>query len=317
MKKILLVFAVLIALSFSANAQQDARYTQYMFNKLAFNPGYAGTADGLSLSGLYRIQWVNIDGAPTSFTLSGHTPLGAAKKIGVGAFLEHDQIGVHKETSIFLSYSYKFAIGDRSKLSVGVNGGAAFLNSDFQSIMANGGNEWIDLTVDGAFMENVNKVLPNFGVGLYYYTPNKYYVGLSAPFLLENSLGGPRKVAKQARHYYLTGGFVMPLGDNLKLKPSMLVKMVPNRAPIQFDANVMFLIKDALWLGTSFRIDDQINSESLDFIAAFQMKNGMRIGYAYDLTLSDLSSYTSGSHEIMLGYDFLGKDKRIVTPRYF
>ena len=314
MRRLLLVFVLLVAVSIGANAQQDARYTQYMFNKLVFNPGYAGTGEGLSLSGLARIQWVNIDGAPTSFSLSGHTPLGQGKKVGVGAFLEHDRIGVHQETSLFLNYAYKLMLGERNILSLGVNGGLSYLTSDFQSLAD---TEIIQLSADPSFQTNVSKILPNFGVGAYFYQPNKYYLGLSAPFLLTNNLESVSRIAHQYRHYYLTGGMVVPMGSSLKLKPSFLVKAVPGNAPIQFDANLMFLIKEALWLGLSYRIDDQINSESLDFIASFQMKNGLRIGYAYDLTLSELSNYTSGSHEIMLGYDVRGKSKRIITPRYF
>ena len=178
-------------------------------------------------------------------------------------------------------------------------------------------------------VRRLSRLLPNFGLGLYFYNPQKYYVGLFAPQLLNNNLRdetqGIDAVAHQYRQYNFMAGAVF--GEELKLRPSVLLKAIPSNAPLQLDASLLFLFKETLWLGASYRtalgnknVDNQtqiIDTESIDAIVAFQLKNGLKIGYAYDLTLSQLSKYTSGSHEIMLGYDMRPKGVRYHTPRYF
>lgn len=298
-----------------AYAQQDARYTHYMFNQLVLNPGYAGSAETTSLLGLYRTQWVGLDGSPQTIALSGHTALGAGKKIGLGGHVEYDEIGVHQRFSAFGSYAYKLPMGP-GKLGLGVQAGALFLQSNWSRIRTSQ-----DGAPDPRLSEDVNRVLPNFGIGAHFYTKN-YYLGVSIPHLLNNRLDGNNdadvaKLARQFRHYNFTGGLIFPLGNSLKLKPSFLVKAVPGNAPTQVDLNVSALIREILWLGSSFRFDQSPTPESLNFIAGVQLKQGMRISYAYDLTLSDLRRKHDGSHEIILGYDFPSKSKRIITPRYF
>ncbi len=321
MKKIVLAFALVAFTGIGAQAQQLARYSQYMFNQLVLNPGYTGSSEGLSITAIGRMQWVNIKGAPNTVSLSAHSPLGADKKAGIGGFLEYDEIGVHRKSSIFASYAYKFILGE-SRFSIGLNGGLSMLQSNYTQAT---GNELIDIGIDPAFAQDITRLMPNFGVGMYWYRPNRFYVGLSAPQLLENRLdengdANLEKVAHQYRHYIATAGLIVGR-SNFRVRPSILVKAVPTYAPIQTDVSLMFLIKDAIWFGGSYRTafggGKSFESESLDFIAAFQLKNGLKIGYAYDLTLSQLSNYTTGSHEIMLGYDFKGKGVRYHTPRYF
>lgn len=321
MKKIVLAFALFALAGISAQAQQLPRYSQYMFNQLTFNPAYTGSADGLSITALGRVQWVNIKGAPNTVSLSAHSPLGIDRKAGIGGFLEYDEIGVHRRSNLFLSYAYKFILGE-SRFSIGLNGGVSMLQSNYTQAT---GNELINLGIDPAFAQDENRLMPNFGIGLYWYRPNRFYVGLSAPQLLENRLsesGGTdlEKIAHQYRHYMATAGLIFGNSD-FRIRPSVLVKTVPTHAPVQADASLMFLIKDTFWFGGSYRTafggEQSFESESLDFIAAFQLKNGIKIGYAYDLTLSQLSNYTSGSHEVMIGYDFKQKGARFITPRYF
>jgi type IX secretion system PorP/SprF family membrane protein len=321
MKKIVLAFALFAWASIGVQAQQLPRYSQYMFNQLTFNPAYTGTTEGLSITALGRMQWVNIKGAPTTVSLAAHSPLGVDKKAGVGGFLEYDEIGVHRRSNLFLSYAYKFILGE-SRFSIGLNGGITMLQSNYTQAT---GNELINLGIDPAFAQDESRLMPNFGLGIYWYRPNRFYVGLSAPQLLENRLtanGGTdlEKVAHQYRHYMATAGLIIGRSD-FRVRPSILVKAVPTNAPIQTDASLMFLIKDTFWFGGSYRSafggDKSFESESVDAIIAFQLKNGLKIGYAYDFTLSELNNYTSGSHEIMLGYDFRGKGVRYHTPRYF
>lgn len=323
MKKLLLALLVLTTFGLQVKAQQDARYTKFIFNKLVYNPAYAGSSDGLNATLLTRSQWgfitPDIPGAPRGGTLSVHTPLGQAKKIGVGGWLEYDQIGVHDRISASADYSYSFILGE-SRLSLGIQAGVLYMRTNFDKLE---GNEALNPLIDPAFIGMTgieSKLMPNFGLGLYYYKPNKFYVGASVPHLIDNTYG-PTKLAHQYRHYNFMGGLVFPLGESLKIKPSALVKLVPKNAPVQVDANLMFLIKDAFWIGATYRAAinnfSMVESESIDGIIAFQVK-GIRIGYAYDYTLSSLNLYNNGSHELMLGYDIGGgKGPRIRTPRYF
>lgn len=330
MKKIALLCLIIIAaVSNMAHAQQDARYTMYTFNKLPYNPAYAGSKDGLSALLIARTQWVGIEGAPKGGAFSLHTALGSGQKIGLGGHLEYDQIGVHQRVSAFVDYAYRFNMGE-SRLALGIQGGGLYQQSDWSKI---DGNEYIDPTDDLAFNNGQSEsiFLPNFGLGIYYSRPGKFFLGASVPHLLNNKLRkdspGIEKIAAQYNHYYLAGGVMFPLGNAIKLQPSVLVKATPSNAPIQLDGTLLFLIKDVLWLGGSYRTaigykQDQttyssFEGESIDAMAIFQLKNGWRIGYAYDYTLSELNKFTKQSHEIMVGYDIPKRQDRIITPRYF
>ncbi len=320
MKRILLLTGLLLAVCINVMAQRDARYTQYMFNQQMLNPGYTGSSEGLSFTGIGRLQWVGIEGSPKSIGISAHSPLGKQKKFGLGAYIAHDKIGVHNQTSAYASYAYKFIIGE-SRLAIGLQGGIDYLRSDFTQVT---GNEEIDITIDNAFADNQRNLLPNFGLGLYFYKPNSYYLGVSAPHLLNNNLrsdNGIETLARQYRHYYAMGGVVIGSND-FKVRPSFLIKTVPTQAPIQLDASLMFLVKEVLWLGASYRTafgnkDPFAQSESIDAIIAFQFPKGLKVGYAYDYTLSKLNNFTSGSHEVMIGLDIKGRTDRFITPRYF
>ncbi len=328
MKKLLLVVVALCFIALDANAQQDARYTQFMFNKLAFNPAYAGSGEGLSITALGRMQWVSqIDGAPNSGSFSLHSPFGVNKQIGAGLNVEYDEIGVHQRLTAMLSYSYNFIVGDNNRLSLGLQGGVQSLSSAYSEVT---GTDGTTLSGDPVFSEDASTLMPNFGLGLYFYKPNRYYLGASVPHLLESDLGSITQIPYWFRHYHFMGGLVVPVADGkLKIKPAFLVKYVPVNAPTQVDANLMFLIADAFWIGATYRAavgngtdvfneNAFVDSESIDAIVVFNVpKTGVRIGYAYDYTLSELQKYNNGSHELMLGLDLSNQGPRIRTPRYF
>lgn len=299
-----------------ATAQQNARYSQYMFNGLLLNPAYAGSTGNANVSAFYRTQWVGLDGSPTSITLSGHGALGDGDQVGVGGFLEYDDIGLHNTWRIFGTYAYHLKIGN-GKLGIGLQAGGSLFNADLSEAQttATPGND------DPVFQNDLSRFLPNFGVGLYYHT-EYFYLGVSVPQLLTNNLKSNESsislVGREYRHYFFTTGVVLELSESFKVIPSALVKMVPVNSPTQVDLNVNLMIKDAFWIGSSIRLSEEVEPESLDFLAGFQLKNGLRIGYAYDLTLTDLADFNSGSHEIGVGFDFGGdSDRRIITPRYF
>jgi len=276
-----------------------------MFNGLILNPAYAGTRNGLSLTTVGRYQWVDIEGAPRTVSLSGHTTI--RDKMGVGLYGEFDKYGANQAIKVFASYAYHLGLTENLKLSLGLQGGITSFQTDYSLINSE--------NLDPVFSTDHSEILPNFGAGLYLFH-EKYYLGFSIPKLLTNKLGSPTKEAKEFRHYLLSGGLILPITDHLKLRPSFLIKSVPSYAPIEADINLGLIIRDVFFIGATYRTQD-----SADILAQIHLNNGFRLGYAYDYTLTVLQAYNKGTHEIMLGYDFGGKDSRkparFVTPRYF
>ncbi len=331
MKKTITFLAFAILIGQFAYAQQEPMFTKYMFNSLIFNPAYAGSKDYLSIGLLHRTQWYEIEGAPHTQTLTAHTPL-RNERVGVGFSLVNDIIGPSKTTGANLIYSYRIPIGN-SKLCIGLQGGLESYRADWSSLN-------LENITDPSFQTNVSKLLPNFGAGLYFYN-RSFYIGASVPHLVEYDLRQEQDLeiyARQVRHYYFMTGLAIPLnGDALIFKPSILVKNVGLDksaskleafknigAPNEFDIDISFLFQETLWLGASFRSafnafgKEKLSSyDSADIWLSYLMKNGFRIGAAYDYPLTELSNVTSGAFEIMLGYEFNFKEKRIVTPRYF
>jgi type IX secretion system PorP/SprF family membrane protein len=319
-----------MALSTSVFGQQDPMFTKYMFNSLTFNPGYAGSHDHMTLNLIHRQQWVGIEGAPITQSFVLHSPL-RNDRVGVGLSVINDNIGAVGTLDVNGSYAYRIPLGKKTKLAVGLQAGVTNWRSDWSKVSRKD-------AIDPVFDDNVNKWLPNFGAGLYLQS-KKYYIGMGCPKLVEYDL---RKAdatttplyAKSYRHYFATAGLALPLGsDNLIFKPSVLVKSAAwfgsfrkdaafNNigAPTEFDIDMSMFFFQTLWVGLAYRSAIELSkssNDSADFWVAYFLKNGMRIGAAYDYTLTDIRKATSGSFEIMLGYEFDYKTKRVVTPRYF
>lgn len=294
-------------------AQQDPMYSQYMFNMLSVNPGYAGSREVLSLTALGRKQWAGIDGAPTTFTFSADMPI-KNKKIGLGVNFVNDKLGIMSNTAVNLMYAYRLRISKKGMLGMGLQGGFNQYQAAYGSVDPSQNSSY---NPDPAFSSNISRFLPNIGAGLWYST-DKFYAGLSVPKLLRNKLddmgGAANDLAYQNRqnlHYFITTGYVFTLSDVLKLKPSALVKIV-HGSPVQLDLNANLWIHDVVGVGLSYRSGD-----SIDAMLEFQINPQLRIGYAYDYTLTKLGQYNSGSHELMIRYEF-GFDKgKILSPRYF
>ena len=289
-------------------AQQDPLYTQYMFNTLAINPGYAGTRDVLSLMVLSRHQWVGFDGAPSTQTFTANSPV-TNKNIGLGLSVMYDKIGPTRQTGMYFDYSFQVKTSKNSRLSFGLKGGGNFYQLDMAELKR------LTPYEDPAYSEpNVSKFLPNFGVGIYFYSKN-FYLGASVPKLLENKLSGDavetHQGGKETRHYYLMTGAVVNISRSVKFKPSMLARLT-SAAPFSLDLNANFLFVDRVWVGAMYRV-----SESFGGIVQFLITPQFRIGYAYDMNTSELQNYNSGTHEIMLNYEFNFKKDRVQNPRYF
>ena len=313
MKKILTLLVCFLG-SYTAFAQQDAQYTQYMFNPLSYNPAYAGSRGGLSLMGLYRYQWAGIEGAPRNINIGVHSPL--ATNMAAGLYLENDVIGIHNSFNLYGSYAYHIPIANDSKLSLGLQAGIQNYTADWSKIDPNDIDDPTDPSIsDNGQLGMQKKLSPNFGLGAYYYA-DKYFVGVSVPHLLKGTLDNLQQLSQREQHYFVSGAYVFSLTEQLDLKPTVLLKAA-NHSPLEADINLSLLVNKAIWIGAGYQTTD-----GMAFNAAYQFKNGLRIGYAYDLTLSKLANYSSGSHEIMLGWDLKrtnndSKDENLLSPRFF
>jgi type IX secretion system PorP/SprF family membrane protein len=325
----------LITLLFSAMvtfAQQDPMFTKYLFNSMIFNPAYAGSRDHMTISAVHRTQWWGINGAPSTQSVTVHSPM-RNEKVGLGLSVVNDKIGPTSQIDAFVAYSYRIPIG-KNKLCIGIQGGGMNWRADFTKL------EYYDSN-DPAFADAKPALIkPNLGAGIYFY--NKYfYVGAGVPRIIEYDLIKNRTdqlpiYAKQTRHYYGAIGGAIPLrGNALIFKPSLLVKSVgldsrfkkdPNfqavGAPNEFNVDLSLLFQETLWIGGSFRSSIEVfqnksSYDSADLWAAYYLTNGLRLGVAYDYTLTKLQKQAGGSFEIMAGYEFDYKTKKTVTPRYF
>ncbi len=307
MKKIttlILVFTLL--LTGFVYGQQDPHYTQYMYNQNILNPAYAGSRGDLSIGLLGRTQWVGIDGAPDTQTLNIHSAIG--NRVGLGLSAIHDQIGPIEETNLSLDFSYTIPVSESSNLAFGLKGSYNFLNIGLLT-----GTTRLDPN-DPLFREDYIDSNPNVGAGAYYYT-DRFYAGLSVPNILENYSytiqNNEVKDVSDKMHFFGTLGYVFDLDDNVKLKPSAMIKMVEG-APISIDLNGSLFINDLFEIGLSWREGD-----SIDALIGVQATPSVRVGYAYDYTLTNLSDFNSGSHEIMLLFDLDFAKKHIKSPRFF
>lgn len=296
---------MLLLLAAPARAQQDPLYSQYMFNTLAFNPGYAGSADVMTVMALSRHQWVGFAGAPTTQTLVAHTPL-PKQNLGLGFTLMSDKIGPYQQTGVFTDIAYRMRTGERSRLALGLKGGFNILQADMASLTS--------VEVDPANRNLQGQFLPNFGFGMFWHS-DRHYVGLSIPKLLSNEINAVTEnvitTAQEARHYFLIAGYVMDLNVDLKFRPSIMFRVVEG-APASLDLNANFLLRERVWFGGMYRWDN-----SIGLLAQYQITDQFRAGYAFDLTTNRLGAYNAGTHELMVNYDLNFSKGRTVTPRYF
>jgi len=316
MKKILLALSLLCSLGYTA--QQDALFSQYMFNPFAINPAYAGSRNSLSGVLLARKQWAGFAGAPTTGTFAVHSPF-KGKNFALGFNAIAEEIGPSINSGAFMTYAYHLRL-PTGKLSFGLRGGI------FSSRLNNNAlrfDNQSDVTNTGGVLKGMT---PNFDFGAYYYT-QKFYLGLSSSHItggtvsLRNNnpipIGGSSQNIEFSinRHYMLATGLAMVINPDFVIKPSILVKYVQG-APLNFDINTSVLLKKDFWIGASFRSNAAFNSQSLVGIFEYNITDFMRIGYAYDFTLGKLRNYNSGSHELFIGLDLNVTKKVSVSTRY-
>lgn len=290
----------------NGNAQQDPHYTQYMYNMNIINPAYAGSKENLSFGLLYRKQWVNIDGAPSTFSFSGSSPIG--KNLGLGLSMISDEIGPVKEQNVYTDLSYTLNLGGEHRLAFGLKAGATFQKIGLHSDIAYS----LPFPDDDAFKQDTNTIYFNAGAGVFYYT-DKYYVAFSVPNMIKSThldYNGV-KYGSEVQHYFLTAGYVFDLNPTLKFKPSAMLKSA-FKAPMSLDLSANFLFNEKFEIGGTYRLQDSFGG-----MVNYAINPSLRIGYAYDSIISDLNVTTHSSHEIILLFDLNFPKKVSRSPRYF
>ena len=284
-------------------AQQDAQFTQYMYNTINVNPAYAGSRGALSIFALHRTQWVGLDGAPVTNAVSINTPINGSN-LGLGVSLINDKIGPTNENTFSADLSYTIPTSETFKLSFGVKGTANLFNLDVTKLNPN------DAT-DPSF-QNYNKFSPNIGAGIYLHS-DKAYLGLSIPNFIQTNRYDDNdvRIFKEKINYYLIGGYVFDLNQDIKFKPAVITKIVEG-APLQIDVSGNFMFSEKFVVGVAYRW-----SAALSGMVGFQVSDGLYIGYGYDRETTNLKNYNSGSHEIFLRYEIFKNINKITSPRFF
>lgn len=299
---------LLISTATSVWAQQDVQYTQFMFNKLYFNPAYAGSKEAFCISAIYRKQWINIPGSPRNMTVNMHAPFWK-QRMGLGLSITNDNIGLTDRWNFSLSYAYRIKLKNESYFNIGLRGSINYMTIRWDQAQT---TQSFDQSVPGAVS---SKVLPNFGAGVFYQARN-WYVGLSMPRLFRNRIdfnnnSNSTLEPELEQHYFMMGGAEFALSKNVKINPNLMFKYVPD-TPFDADINLSFIFFDKILFGVTYRLGD-----SVDAILQWRIVPQFTISVAYDFTLTQLQTYNAGSVEVMLEYCFLSKNKRLHNPRFF
>jgi type IX secretion system PorP/SprF family membrane protein len=305
MKKIISM-CIMGFMAFTAQAQQEPHYTQNQFNSnLLLNPAYAGSdADNTSFGLRYRNQWVQFQGAPTTYSLIGDTRF---KSLGVGGSINFDKIGIERITTADINLSYHVKTSSTGQLAFGMKGGYQSIKADFTQLVN------VDVTDPLYAAGNAKLGYPFIGVGALYYTPN-FYIGASMPRIgFADQPTGRTKYS--AVHNYLYGGLRVKANDDIELRPAILLKY-QSKAPLELDLACDAWYKQRIGVGLGIRTGDAVN---------FMIKgnhNKFYMGYSYDMNISKLRQFNTGSHEIFIGYKIPKKaanndEERNQNGRYF
>ncbi|OIQ21017.1 MAG: hypothetical protein BM557_04450 [Flavobacterium sp. MedPE-SWcel] len=285
--------------------QQEAQYTQYMYNTLTINPAYTGSTGGVDALLLHRSQWIGIDGAPRTQAFTIHAPMWN-EKVGLGLSAVNERIGPTDEFHIDGNFSYTLYLGQQGRLAFGLKAGARSMSIDWSR-----GRYYQE--GDPLLNRNINNnIAAMIGSGVYYYT-DKWYAGVSVPNFIRNDFYDDvqESVVSDRLHYYIIGGYVFDLSESLKFKPAFLGKLVTG-APVTVDASANFMFQEKFVLGASYRWDDSVSA-----LAGFQINDKIFVGYSYDYSTTDLNKYNDGSHEFVLRFQLKPKTARIKSPRFF
>ncbi len=307
--KFILIIVSLIAINSTGYAQQYPVFTQYYFNELVINPAYAGSQVQLSLTAMYRNQWVNFPGSPKTFNVSAHSAL-KKRKMGLGILIDHDEIGSYKNEHIYANYAYKINTA-KATFSMGIQAGINILGANYSDLKLPGGP-----SADPSFGKVLNEVKPNFGAGIYYNRKN-FFLGLSVPFILNNEVAGNLQSLaggiREARYYFLRSGFEFDLNKNIVVNPSILIRAQEGQ-PASMDLNTALIFYDVFSAGVSYRSVDSF----ITFID-LQISEHIHFGYSYDWTTSSVNKFSNGTHEFMINYrhKIASVHKNLECPKYY
>jgi type IX secretion system PorP/SprF family membrane protein len=306
LKRIAKIVLLLFFFSAKSTAQQTPMYAQYMFNMMNINPAYAGSRGTASITGLYRNQWVGIRNAPRTTSLSMDMPVNE-ERIGLGFQLYDDRLGVERTTGFNFSYAFRIRISNAGTLSLGLQGGVLNYRASYTNLTTRQAG-------DPVFAQDLSGFLPAAAAGIFYNSDN-FYAGVSTPALLKTKLryDGQADVTSTGGdlQLYATTGFVIRMNDNIVLKPSTLIKTSAG-APMQFDINLNAWFHDVVSIGCSYRTGDAYVA-----MMELQLNKQLRLGYAYERPFTDLGTFTSGTHELMLRVELGGDMSKAISPRYF
>ena len=305
MKRKLIALLILLSASSGLQAQQDEQMSMYMYNKLYLNPAYAGSRNAISAVAVSRFQWVGFEGAPNTQWVSVHAPL-VRRYMGVGLHAINDRIGNRSRTSVYGDFCTSLPINNKSsRISVGLSGGVDIVGYDFTNVQ-------VVSTSDPYFGQVYSETKGNVGAGIYYYSDNHYF-GISTPRILEAKSNVLDTIITNinARHFFVSGGYVFDINSVVKFQPSALIKFTPG-APITADINASLLLHEKLWTGLMYRYH-----ESMGVNIFYEFKNTFGVGYVYDFPINGLRTYQDGSHEIIVRCDFRPKKEVYTSPRYF
>lgn len=301
LNKIVIALILLVSWKYSS-AQQDPMYSQYMFNLSSVNSAAIGRGDNISLMMVDRFQWVGFDGAPKTMSLTADIPIKFFNS-GAGFTYVLDQIGLEKSNNLYVDYAYHIQVARGVRLGMGLKAGFKMYSANFDGV-GQIGDQVYEQSIKG-------DIMPNFGLGMFLYADN-YYIGLSSPKMVNHKYeGNDDLTGGEERHFFVIGGYVLPINNEVIFKPAVATKMVKG-SPVSVDVTANFLFRNMLWGGLGYRSGDAIT-----FLTQLQVSNRFRIGYAYDITLSKMRKASSGSHEIMLSYEFKNFKEKVRSPRYF
>jgi type IX secretion system PorP/SprF family membrane protein len=322
MKKIFIFFAVLQLISTLAQAQQDAQFSQYMFNGIYINPAYAGYKEQLNVSAFYRNQWTGVEGAPRTTSIAVDA-IANDGRVGLALQLSDDELGAQRNLTAYANYAYRIKVNANGTSTLALGLGVGMVQLGINGALLNPNDPEMYQPVG---MQT--SAVPDARVGIYF-SNNYFYAGLSADNLVAQYLdkGRYQFIPQPKPHIYLTAGMLVPLSEDIQLKPSFLLK--DDRAgPTSLDLNAFIIMGDKLWLGGAYRtgvklynkpyLQNSLESQN-SAIAAIQImgSSNIRIGYAYDFSIGPLQGYSGSTHEISIGYTFPRKNQRMLTPRYF
>ena len=302
-------------------AQKEPQYTQYMYNIGSFNPAYVGTVETPDITGLYRVQWSGIPGAPKTLRFGVNLPL-ANEKNGLGFNVVSDQLGPTTQTYIDFAYSFQVKLSEDTKLSFGVDAGGSLLDVDYTKGDFENPNEPLLNNAD-----TFNKFYPTVGAGMFMYQEN-WYLGLSVPNFLTSGIYADEvaNIVEDKMQFNFIGGYVFDFSEGLKFKPAFLMNYLKG-LPLNLNLSTNFLISDVVTLGASYRLDNALSG-----LAGLQVSNSLFLGYSYDYNTNGLGDYSQGSHEVILKFylgraankvkkeksrDQKGMPKQIDSPRFF